>query len=293
VTSPFKIEGPAVISFSGGRTSGLMLRLILDAHDGRLPDDVHVLFANTGKEREETLDFVADVERHWNVRIIWAERRVTGTRPLKNGKTRLVIRAQEVDYASAARKGEPFVTLIRNRNFLPNPVSRFCTQELKIRVMRQWMLMRSYTRWTNVVGLRADEPHRVLKQRASRERTRWEVVHPLYEAGITKDDVAAFWADQSFDLRLQPWEGNCDLCFLKGLSRKLRIIRDRPDLADWWRERERELVGVLKPTAARFRKDQPSYDQMLRMVEQQPLLPGSTDVPDLVEDDSIDCFCTN
>lgn len=73
--NPFRIEGPAVISFSGGRTSGLMLRRILDAHDGALPPDVFVVFANTGKERGETLDFVRDCAVHWDVRIRWVERR--------------------------------------------------------------------------------------------------------------------------------------------------------------------------------------------------------------------------
>ena len=56
--SEYRVEGPALISFSGGRTSGFMLWHILDAYDGKLPDDVHVCFANTGKEREETLRFV-------------------------------------------------------------------------------------------------------------------------------------------------------------------------------------------------------------------------------------------
>lgn len=60
----FKIDGPAVISFSGGRTSGLMLRRCLDAG---LQPDVHVLFANTGKERPETLDFVRDCGLNWGV----------------------------------------------------------------------------------------------------------------------------------------------------------------------------------------------------------------------------------
>src|SRR5690242_17474485 len=41
--SPFQIEGPAVISFSGGRTSAYMLRRILD--EGVRPD-VFVLFAD-------------------------------------------------------------------------------------------------------------------------------------------------------------------------------------------------------------------------------------------------------
>ena len=36
MTNPYQIEPPALISFSGGRTSGYMLRQILDAYDGRL-----------------------------------------------------------------------------------------------------------------------------------------------------------------------------------------------------------------------------------------------------------------
>ena len=48
--NPYKIEGPALISFSGGRTSGFMLHNIIQAHGGKLPDDIHVVFANTGKE---------------------------------------------------------------------------------------------------------------------------------------------------------------------------------------------------------------------------------------------------
>ncbi len=53
--NPYLIEGPALVSFSGGRTSGYMLKHILDAHDGTLPEDVHVVFANTGKEMEVTM----------------------------------------------------------------------------------------------------------------------------------------------------------------------------------------------------------------------------------------------
>ncbi len=63
--NPYQIEGPAIISFSGGRTSGMMLRKILDAHGGTLPPDVRVLFANTGKEMLETLDFVRECSDRW------------------------------------------------------------------------------------------------------------------------------------------------------------------------------------------------------------------------------------
>ena len=57
---PFRLDGPALVSFSGGRTSAYMLRRILDACGGRLPAGVHAVFANTGRERAETLRFVAD-----------------------------------------------------------------------------------------------------------------------------------------------------------------------------------------------------------------------------------------
>ena len=58
--NPYRIDTPALISFSGGRTSAYMLKKIIEAYDGTLPDDMHVVFANTGKEMPQTLDFVRD-----------------------------------------------------------------------------------------------------------------------------------------------------------------------------------------------------------------------------------------
>jgi len=255
--NPYKISGPALISFSGGRTSGYMLRHILDAHGGQLPDDVHVTFANTGRERPETLDFVAECGRRWNVQIAWLE-----WRDGDNGQ-----RFTQVSHNSASRDGEPFAALIRKRQFLPNPVTRFCTQELKIRVMRDYMRSLGYERWTNVVGLRADEPGRVLRS-CQPSKERWNNVAPMYHAGATERDVLAFWREQPFDLQLQSYEGNCDLCFLKGAGKITRIMRERPDLAEWWERMERE-------TGATFRADRPSYESLRDATERQGVLPFS------------------
>jgi hypothetical protein len=49
VTDPFKIDGPACISFSGGRTSAYMLRRIQLAHGGTLPADVTCRRYTTGR----------------------------------------------------------------------------------------------------------------------------------------------------------------------------------------------------------------------------------------------------
>ena len=71
--NPYKIEGPAAIGFSGGRSSAYMLKQIIDAHGGELPNDIHVGFQNTGKERPETLDFIHECSTRWGVKVEWLE----------------------------------------------------------------------------------------------------------------------------------------------------------------------------------------------------------------------------
>jgi 3'-phosphoadenosine 5'-phosphosulfate sulfotransferase (PAPS reductase)/FAD synthetase len=245
---PFAIDGPAVVSFSGGRTSAYMLRRMLDVG---LRPDVHVLFADTGKERVETYAFVRACAARWGVAVHWIE-----------------------------RPGQ-FTQLITDRKYLPNPVTRFCTSELKIRPMRDWMLAHGYEHWTNVVGIRADEPRRVAKMRATDETSheRWDIALPLADDGATLVDVEAFWLRQPFRLELRSHEGNCDLCFLKGTGKLRNIVRERPDLAAWWADQERRI-------GATFRKDRPSYADMLA----QPDLFTNLDEHEAVTD-LIECYC--
>jgi len=71
--NPYFIAGPAQIGISGGRTSGHMVYKILETHGGQLPADVHLCFQNTGKEREETLIFIEDMSKRWDVHATWME----------------------------------------------------------------------------------------------------------------------------------------------------------------------------------------------------------------------------
>jgi 3'-phosphoadenosine 5'-phosphosulfate sulfotransferase (PAPS reductase)/FAD synthetase len=230
MVDPYLMTGPALISFSGGRTSAYMLHQILQAHGGKLPDDVHVTFANTGKEREETLRFVHECATRWNVPVRWLE-----WRP-RTRQTKLADRFEEVGYNSAARNGEPFAELIRRKGYLPNSQMRYCTIELKIRIMGEFMRSLGYKKWNNIIGLRYDEGHRVLKaiDRNHSGNERYTSIMPLSKAKVTVRDVRAFWDDQPFDLQLLSHEGNCDLCFLKTRGKRAEIIRDKPEMADWW-----------------------------------------------------------
>lgn len=277
---PFKINDMTAISLSGGRTSAYMLWRVLQSNNG-LPDGVEVCFANTGKEMEETLQFVHDIGHHWNVPIRWIE-----------------YRADEpgyalVDFETASRNGEPFEALIKKRQYLPNPVTRFCTVELKIRAMHRHLKTLGWKDgdgWDQMVGIRADEQRRVAKIRArpSPETTKETMIMPLADAGITKTVVGNFWRNQSFDLGLHnnngvTMHGNCDLCFLKGRNQVFTLIKEKPSRAIWWASQE-SLSLSSKPSGAVFRSDRPSYQSMHDYAINQR---------DMFDDDdeSIACFC--
>lgn len=257
---PFKIDGPTCISFSGGRTSAYMLWRVLQSNGG-LPSESVVCFANTGKEDEATLRFVRDCGAQWNVPIKWVEYRPEGPG------------FAIVDFDCASRLGEPFEALIAKKQFLPNPVARFCSMELKGLAITK---ATGFESDETMVGVRADESIRIPKMRKR------GLILPLVEAAIRKIDVMAFWDDQPFDLGLDVHNGitslgNCDLCFLKGFHQTMSLIADKPERAVWWAKQE-ALIG------ATFRKDRPSYAAMLASSKEQ------RDMFDPNEE-AIPCFC--
>lgn len=244
VDDPFRVTGPAIISFSGGRTSGYMLWRILQAHGGTLPDDVVVTFANTGREHWKTLDFVMNCETWWNVPIVWLEWR--------EGKPGFEV----VEYGKHSKDGEPFAALIAKKKYLPNAVTRYCTIELKIRVIKHYAMSLGWKHWDSIVGLRYDEGHRVIKalDRNETASERWKTRMPLSTAKVTKRAVMDFWQTQPFDLGLMGYQGNCDLCFLKKKTARKQMIRDDKHVADWWIEQE-QTVGASRASGNRFDLD--------------------------------------
>jgi 3'-phosphoadenosine 5'-phosphosulfate sulfotransferase (PAPS reductase)/FAD synthetase len=273
--NPFEIIEPTCISFSGGRTSAYMLYRVLEAHNMSLPDDAVVCFANTGKEDEATLKFVHDCETNWNVPIVWLE--WAGDKTPK---------FNVVSYETASRNGEPFENCIRHYKKLPNPAQRWCTGQLKIRTMHRYLRSLGWdhheTDNNDFVGIRADEPRRAAKMPKHKV--------PLFTAGVTKEMVNDFWAQQSFDLKLKIHRnesllGNCDLCFLKSIDKKMNIARENPEKTVWWAKME-QLVTEINPNnhgaGNLFRKDHPSYTEIQNFSKNQY---------SLFNDESIDCFC--
>lgn len=249
-----------MVSFSGGRSSAYMTDWLLK----ELPaSSLVVCFANTGKEDSATLDFVHACDRHWGGVVVWLE---------YHPEERFRI----VSYETASRQGEPFAALIEKTNYLPNVTRRLCTQELKLGVIKRYMLSLGYEFWINVVGIRYDEPRRLAKFRGIAEQELWETWLPLAEWRITKEVVLSYWKEMPFDLKVKPHEGNCDLCFLKGRNKLKRIITEHPDKVKWWIDQEAKVQAT-------FHKNY-SFFHLAELIRLTPTLFD-------YEDSDIECLC--
>lgn len=204
-------EGNIHVTLSGGRTSGRLLHELLEANGG-LPDRVKVVFTNTGREDPRTLDFVQQIGERWSVPITWVEYRPDAPW------------FETVNHNSASRNGEPFEEMVKHKRYTPNGRKRICTEQLKVRAARRFLVACGWTYWTKTLGIRADEAHRHDQDDQPREK----IWMPLVEAGITKPMVLDFWSKQPFDLHPDV-KSNCRLCFQFGLAELVEQMREQPE----------------------------------------------------------------
>ena len=213
------------VSFSGGRTSAYMTKLLLDNWSDRY--EFIVTFANTGLEHPKTLDFVHNCDVHFGFNTVWLEAVVH--------QGRVACTHKVVDYASASRKGEPFEAVIQKYG-IPNTAFPYCTRELKINPMNSYLrsLGLDYRTLPTAIGIRDDEKRRVSK---TAEATRIE--YPLIDVWPTdKGEILDWWAEQAFDLGIDEFEGNCQGCYKKSLKKHFMQIERDAGVYDFHRRME-------------------------------------------------------
>lgn len=257
-----------LISFSGGQTSAYMTKWCLD-NLSHLYEMV-VVFANTGKEREETLEFVHECDKRWNFNTVWIEAMV---HPQKGIGTLYRV----VSYHTANRDGYPFEKVIWKYG-VPNVAFPHCTRELKTVPIHKYIKSLGWKDYYTAIGIRVDEIDRV-----NSNYKKEKFIYPFVSMKpTTKLDVNKFWLDQDFRLNIKSYEGNCDLCFKKSDRKLLTILKETPDSADWWHlmaakygkeqynfyRQNRSIVELLKQSQSPFiqardeSKDVVRYTQM-------------------------------
>jgi 3'-phosphoadenosine 5'-phosphosulfate sulfotransferase (PAPS reductase)/FAD synthetase len=175
-----------------------------------------------------------------------------------------------VTYDTASRIGRPFDELLEQRpSSIPNQQFRYCTLEMKINTLKRYLKSIGVENYTSYNGIRYDEPRRWAKINA----TDLDVELPLVKWKTTKADVLNWWKQQEFDLMVNEPYGNCDCCFLKGKGKLAIIAKEKPELFDWW---------INKEQSATFKKEI-SYQQIKDKAQSQL---GLWD-----NDPSFECFC--
>jgi len=112
-----------LVSFSGGETSAFMAQWLNNHYEELGYENIVHVFANTGLENEETLEFTQRCDEHFGLNIQWVEARVI--HEYKKGTS-----YNRTDFDSAKRNGEPFEEMI-SKYGIPNQANPQCTRELK------------------------------------------------------------------------------------------------------------------------------------------------------------------
>lgn len=234
-----------LVSVSGGRSSGMLAKLLVDTQKLKAVDViiggfyVHTkyvndtseyafVFANTSREKESCLEFVRDIEIHFGIKITWVEALVDFR---KNKGTKHKV----VTFETAKRNGEIFEDIIIKYG-IPNINFPHCTREMKQVSIRSFMRYIGWGSWKDyktVLGFRADEPKRTNPENIVKHNQWW----PLWEWRIKKEDVAYFWNRQKFDLAIDvDADGNCEGCWKKSDLKLIYQSKSNPDGIEWIRQ---------------------------------------------------------
>lgn len=213
------------ISFSGGRTSAYMTKMILDHYQDKY--ECVVVFANTGQEHENTLKFVNQCDQQFGFNTVWVEALVN--------EGRVGTQHKIVTYETASRLGEPYEAVIHKYG-IPNQSYPHCTRELKLQPMVHYIKSIGWKSndYETAIGIRIDETRRV-----SKSATKARIVYPLIDwMPTTKLDINNWWNRQSFNLYLLEHQGNCTWCWKKSYSKLLRLVKEDPAIFDFPRKME-------------------------------------------------------
>ena len=211
-----------LVTFSGGETSAFMGQYL----NKEMQNEYEMLFvfANTGMESNETLEFVNKCEQKFGINVNWIEAKVFHNQKKSCGFIK-------VDYLTATKNTDwklrtdtPFEEVVRKYG-IPNHSRLHCTRELKMNPIKAfaksiWGKEKYYL----ALGIRIDEIDRM---NAKKEKLR--LVYPLIQKEMkpmTKKHINFWWANQDFRLNLKGYQGNCGACYKKSDNKLMQMVLD-------------------------------------------------------------------
>jgi len=202
------------------------------------------VMANTSKEREESLHFMNECDKHFKLNLVWLEANFH--------EKGIGVTPNIVTYENLKRNGEVFEEGIKKLG-IPSKVNKWCNRDMKLEILRKYAnSIFGKDNYSVAVGIRADEIDRVRKDYKTNN-----VFYPLMDRKISSNDRNRFWKDQSIKITIPAYKGNCDLCFAKSNRKLMTIIKEDTNLIEWW---DRMLKDYSQITI----EGKPSYNDLLK-----------------------------
>ena len=181
-----------ILGLSGGKDSAALALYLRD----RIPD-IEYFFCDTGCELSETYEFFNKLEARLH-------------KPIKILKSRF-----------------PFDHwLLRYDGFLPSAMSRWCTVELKIKPLEEFV---GDDEAISYIGIRADED----REGYISSKENINPVYPFQEDGLIKEDILNILEEEGVGLpKYYEWRSRsgCYFCFFQRKIEWIRLSEVHPDL---------------------------------------------------------------
>ncbi|WP_187430179.1 hypothetical protein ROLI_047140 (plasmid) [Roseobacter fucihabitans] len=188
-----------ILGISGGRDSAALAVYMRQNHPAI---DMEYFFTDTGKELPEVYDFLNRLEGFLG---------------------------KPIDRLNPDRDFDFW--LAEYGNFLPSAKTRWCTRQLKLRPLNQWLKddLENGVDVHSYVAIRADEPNR---SGYKSPHTNMKVHFPLREAGIDKAGVIDLLKDTDIgEPEYYRWRSRsgCTFCFFQQKIEWVRLMQEHPE----------------------------------------------------------------
>lgn len=268
-----------MVTVSGGRSSAMMARHIQT--DERYTNYKKVfVFCNTGMERPETIEFLKNIEKYWEMPIVKIEG--VYSNDLGTG-----VKYKIVDWENMNMTAKPFTKMIEHKNKgiftgLPNQDAPYCSENLKTLPAKKLCDdIFGLNKYKIAIGFRKEDMPKRIKWAEIKEEN--QKIFPLltdFYTPISQLDLNKWWKKQPFKLEIHGKYGNCELCWKKSEDTLIENILYGTRFIDWFKKEERKYDSVS------FRGHK-SIADLVKLSE----LPRTIKM-ELQTDDDFNCVCS-
>jgi len=212
-------------SVSGGSTSAMMAYILMTS-DRYKDDNIVYAFANTSRESPETIQFLLDIQKMWDIKLYFIE----GVYSLKLGKG---VGHRIVHPDKLQMRGLLYYKAVLHKNKgvfsgLPSQFAPYCSEMLKVLPLRAFA--KEYFKgepYVTAIGFRSEDMPRRISIPEIKEIK--DKIYPLisdFQKPVNLVDVYKFFEIQPFKLNLDRKLGNCLICWKKSNNILIDILKE-------------------------------------------------------------------